>query len=131
MPVELVVPSVGESITQVEIGDWLKAPGEAVHQDEPVVVIETDKVTVELPAPATGPITKMLKKKGEKAAVGDVIGYRDPNGAGKREPEKPKESAKPKAAEHAPAKTPDAKAPPSIPQPTGREQQIVPMTPIR
>src|SRR5437868_4856453 len=82
MPVELVVPSVGESITQVEIGDWLKAPGEVVNQDDPVVVIETDKVTVELPAPATGTITKMLKKKGDKAAVGDVIGYMEPNGAG-------------------------------------------------
>src|ERR1041385_6518266 len=98
MPVELVVPSVGESITQVEIGDWLKAPGEVVNQDDPVVVIETDKVTVELPAPATGTITKMLKKKGDKAAVGDVIGYMEPNGAKapptKREPEKPKATAK-------------------------------------
>ena len=54
MPVELVVPSVGESITEVEIGDWLKHPGESVNQDEPVVVIETEKVTVELPAPASG-----------------------------------------------------------------------------
>ena len=44
MPVELVVPSVGESITQVEIGDWLKRPGESVDQDEPVVVIETEKM---------------------------------------------------------------------------------------
>ena len=51
MPVELIVPSVGESITEVEIGDWLKKQGEVVSQDEPVVVIETDKVSVELPAP--------------------------------------------------------------------------------
>src|SRR6266571_2102596 len=80
MPVELVVPSVGESITQVEIGEWLKTPGEAVTQDEPVVIIETDKVTVELPAPASGTITEMLKLKGDKAAVGDVIGYMEPNG---------------------------------------------------
>ena len=137
MAVELVVPSVGESITQVEIGDWLKAPGEVVHQDDPVVVIETDKVTVELPAPATGTITKMLKKKGDKAAVGDVIGYMEPNGAAaaaKREApaERKRDSAKPQEKpETAPAKTPDAKAPPSIPQTSGREQQIVPMTPIR
>src|SRR5258708_7843833 len=80
MPVELVVPSVGESITEVEIGDWLKQPGDVVNQDEPVVVIETEKVTVELPAPATGKITTMLKQKGEKATVGDVIGYMEPNG---------------------------------------------------
>src|SRR5215510_9662186 len=82
MPVELVVPSVGESITEVEIGDWLKNPGEQIHQDEPVVVIETEKVTVELPAPASGTLTTMLKHKGEKAAVGDVIGYMEPDGSG-------------------------------------------------
>src|SRR6266481_2617727 len=80
MAVELVVPSVGESISEVEIGDWLKSPGEAVDQDEPVVVIETEKATVELPAPATGTLTQMLKHKGEKAAVGDVIGYMEPKG---------------------------------------------------
>ena len=104
MPVELVVPSVGESITEVEIGDWLKRPGEAVTEDEPVVVIETDKVTVELPAPASGTITEMLKQKGEKAAVGDVIGYMEPNGSSsppqmsaKREPdaERKRDSAQP------------------------------------
>src|SRR5512138_3216920 len=82
MPVELVVPSVGESITEVEIGDWLKHPGDVVNQDDPVVVIETEKVTVELPAPATGKITAMLKQKGERASVGDVIGYMEPNGTG-------------------------------------------------
>src|SRR5215471_185601 len=93
MPVELIVPSVGESITQVEIGDWLKTPGEAVRQDEPVVVIETDKVTVELPAPASGTITQMLKQKGEKAAVGDVIGYMESNGAkSEAERKKPQDS---------------------------------------
>src|SRR5437867_168771 len=80
MAVELVVPSVGESISEVEIGDWLKKPGDPVQEDEPVVVIETEKVTVELPAPATGTITQTLKRKGEKAAVGDVIGYLEPNG---------------------------------------------------
>src|SRR5207237_3243803 len=80
MAVELVVPSVGESISEVEIGDWLKNPGESVDQDEPVVVIETEKVTVELPAPATGTITQMLKHKGDKATVGDIIGYMEPNG---------------------------------------------------
>ena len=80
MAVELVVPSVGESITEVEIGDWLKNPGDSVQEDEPVVVIETEKVTVELPAPAAGTITQTLKRKGEKATVGDVIGYMEPNG---------------------------------------------------
>src|SRR5688572_12484371 len=89
MPVELVVPSVGESITEVEIGDWLKNPGEPVNQDDPVVVIETEKVTVELPAPASGTITETLKHKGEKANVGDVIGYMEPNGTGAPAPPSP------------------------------------------
>ena len=164
MPVELVVPSVGESITQVEIGDWLKTPGESVARDEPVVVIETDKVTVELPAPISGTITEMVKRKGDKAAVGDVIGYMEPNGTSpsgrgwrdsraEREPDakrqrdsaQPQERAKPKETEREPEslktaqpsqdpspKSLDSKAPPSIAKPsTGREEQIVPMTPIR
>lgn len=75
MSVELKVPQVGESITEVQIGDWLKKEGDAVAADEAVVVIETDKVTVELPAPAAGRIGRMLKKKGESATVGEVIGY--------------------------------------------------------
>jgi len=135
MPVELVVPSFGESITEVEIGDWLKKQGEAVDQDEPVVVIETEKVTVELPAPASGTISSMLKKKGDKASVGDVIGYIETNGS---------------RATPAPARTADAPRPAEIPRPaepeprgvtplpsvppvrqSGRDEQIVPMTPIR
>jgi 2-oxoglutarate dehydrogenase E2 component (dihydrolipoamide succinyltransferase) len=81
MSVELKVPSVGESITEVQIGDWLKNAGEAVKADEGVVVIETDKVTVELPAPASGVVTKLLKKKGDKAQVGETIGYMEAGGA--------------------------------------------------
>lgn len=75
MPVELKVPEVGESITEVEIGRWLKDQGQPVEKDEPLVEIETDKVTVELPAPANGTISKRLKLQGEAAKVGEVIGY--------------------------------------------------------
>jgi 2-oxoglutarate dehydrogenase E2 component (dihydrolipoamide succinyltransferase) len=77
MSVELKVPMVGESITEVEIGDWLRSEGETVERDEPVVVIETEKATVELPAPVSGSVTKILKQRGEKASVGEVIGYMD------------------------------------------------------
>ncbi len=141
MPVELVVPSVGESITQVEIGDWLKGPGEAVDQDEPVVVIETEKVTVELPAPARGTITQTLKRKGDKATVGDVIGYLEPDGTsppgrGRQSKGLPGEGLNTSKTQEPPPQPPqkelDSKSPPSIPQTsTGREVQIVPMTPIR
>ncbi len=75
MPVELKVPSVGESITEVQIGDWLKSVGDTVNEDDIIVMLETDKVTVELPAPVSGTIAQILLKKGETAHVGDVVGY--------------------------------------------------------
>ena len=75
MPIELKVPPVGESITEVQIGDWLKAEGDSVARDEIIVKIETDKVTVDLPAPTAGVITQIKAKKGTVAQVGDVIGY--------------------------------------------------------
>ncbi len=74
MSVELKVPQVGESITEVQIGEWLKSSGERVAEGEPLVVIETDKVTLELPAPAAGRLGAQLKRKGETAQVGEVIG---------------------------------------------------------
>jgi 2-oxoglutarate dehydrogenase E2 component (dihydrolipoamide succinyltransferase) len=85
MPLELKVPSVGESITEVEISEWQKAEGESVKRDEVVAILETEKVTVELPAPGTGVITKILKKKGETAKVGDVIGYMEVDGKHQKE----------------------------------------------
>jgi 2-oxoglutarate dehydrogenase E2 component (dihydrolipoamide succinyltransferase) len=81
MPVELKVPAVGESISEVEIGGWLKSEGDRAEKDENLVVIETDKVTFELPAPVSGVVTKVLKQKGEPAAVGEVIGYMEAGAA--------------------------------------------------
>ena len=93
MPIELKVPPVGESITEVQIGDWLKAEGENVSRDEIIVKIETDKVTVDLPAPATGTITQIKVKKGAVAQVGDVIGYME-EGAGAVAAKAPSRSAR-------------------------------------
>jgi 2-oxoglutarate dehydrogenase E2 component (dihydrolipoamide succinyltransferase) len=73
MPIELKVPSVGESITEVEIGDWLISEGGSVEKDKNLVVLESDKATVELPSPVSGTIAKILKRKGETAKVGEVI----------------------------------------------------------
>ncbi len=83
MMIELKVPAVGESITEVEIGGWLKTEGATVAKDEPVAMIETEKATVELPAPAAGTITKTAEKKGETAKVGETIAHME---AGKAEP---------------------------------------------
>ena len=72
--IELKVPAVGESITEAMIGEWLKSEGDFVEQDEPVVIIETDKVNVELTAPESGILTKILKQDGEDAEVDELIG---------------------------------------------------------
>jgi 2-oxoglutarate dehydrogenase E2 component (dihydrolipoamide succinyltransferase) len=75
MAIELVVPKVGESITEVQIAEWLKAEGDRVERDGNLAVIETDKATVELPAPAGGVLSRILKGKGQTAKVGEIIGY--------------------------------------------------------
>src|SRR4051812_46675016 len=75
MAIELVVPKVGESITEVQIAEWLKKEGDRVERDGNLAVIETDKATVELPAPVGGILPKVLKAKGAPAKVGEVIGY--------------------------------------------------------
>ncbi len=80
MPVEIKVPEVGESITEVEIGGWLKGKGQRVQKDEPLVTLESEKATVELPAPDSGTITQVLKQKGDVAKVGEVIAYLESDG---------------------------------------------------
>ena len=75
MPVELKVPEVGESITEVQIAQWYKQVGQRAEKDENLVEIESDKATVELPAPVAGTITQILKQPGQRAQVGEVIGY--------------------------------------------------------
>ncbi|MBI1841405.1 MAG: 2-oxoglutarate dehydrogenase complex dihydrolipoyllysine-residue succinyltransferase [Verrucomicrobia bacterium] len=74
MPIELKVPPVGESVTEVQIGEWLKAEGSGVEKDQTVVTLESEKATLELPAPEAGVVSKILKKRGETAKVGEVIG---------------------------------------------------------
>ncbi|BFU92721.1 MAG: dihydrolipoyllysine-residue succinyltransferase component of 2-oxoglutarate dehydrogenase complex [Nitrospira sp.] len=77
MSIELKIPTIGESITEVQIDEWLKSPGETVRQDEPIVSLETEKTSLDLPAPVSGVLVKVLKKKGEMAHVGEVIAYLD------------------------------------------------------
>lgn len=75
MAIEITVPAVGESITEVQIGEWYVQEGVWVAQDKEIVGLETDKATFDVPAPTGGTITRILIKAGEMAAVGDVIGY--------------------------------------------------------
>jgi 2-oxoglutarate dehydrogenase E2 component (dihydrolipoamide succinyltransferase) len=71
---EIRVPTLGESVTEATIGRWFKAAGEAVAVDEPLVELETDKVTVEVPAPAAGVLSEIAAKNGETVAVGALLG---------------------------------------------------------
>ena len=101
MSIELKIPDVGESIREVQIGRWLKKEGDRVEQDEDVVQLETDKASMELPAPAAGVLAKILKKEGELVAVGEVIGHLEKDGkaaGAKAEPaaEKALEKERPK-----------------------------------
>jgi len=73
MSIELRIPSVGESVQEVQVGKWLKREGDRVELDEEIVELETDKASVELPSPATGVLVEILKKQGATVAVGDVI----------------------------------------------------------
>ncbi|MBM3882267.1 MAG: 2-oxoglutarate dehydrogenase complex dihydrolipoyllysine-residue succinyltransferase [Verrucomicrobia bacterium] len=77
---ELKVPAVGESITEVEVGDWLKQEGDPIAPDEPVVVLETDKATVEIPSPIAGRLTQILKPKGQRVQVGDTLAQIETDG---------------------------------------------------
>lgn len=70
---DIVVPSVGESITDVTLGPWARRQGERVRRDETVVLIESDKATLEVPAPADGVLLEVLKVEGAAAKVGEVI----------------------------------------------------------
>ncbi len=66
MSEELVIPEVGESIAEVEIGEWLKHEGDRVDKDEVVARIETDKATVEVVAPAAGVLQRIVKAQGSR-----------------------------------------------------------------
>lgn len=104
--VEIKVPSVGESITEVFIGEWYTGSGSFVELDGNVVGLETDKATFDVPAPVAGTITKILKDAGETAEIGEVIGYMVASAA--------PAAAAPAAAPAAPsAAAPAAAAPPS------------------
>ncbi|HTD65921.1 MAG TPA: 2-oxoglutarate dehydrogenase complex dihydrolipoyllysine-residue succinyltransferase [Candidatus Limnocylindria bacterium] len=120
--VEIKVPSVGESITEVTIDSWSKKEGEAIERDKTVAVLESEKATVELPAEASGTLTKILKKSGDIAQVGETIAIIDTDAkptvsatqpAPPPKEQKTAEPAKPKAATPVPPKLPaPAKAAP-------------------
>jgi 2-oxoglutarate dehydrogenase E2 component (dihydrolipoamide succinyltransferase) len=115
MGIEIRVPTLGESVTEATIGRWFKKPGEAVAADEPLVELETDKVTVEVPAPASGVLAEISAKDGDTVQVGGLLGSINEGAGGKAaaKPAPEAQPAQPKAAAPAPAKTAPAPAKPN------------------
>ena len=74
MSTEVVVPALGESVTEATVAGWLKANGDIVAQDEPIVELETDKVNLEVPSPITGVVSEINFKNGDTVEVGSVLG---------------------------------------------------------
>lgn len=110
---EIRVPTLGESVTEATIGRWFKKTGDAVAVDEPLVELETDKVTIEVPAPSAGTLSEIVAKDGETVAVGALLGQIT-EGAGKPAAAKPAEAAPAKAAAPAAAAAaPAQKSPPA------------------
>jgi 2-oxoglutarate dehydrogenase E2 component (dihydrolipoamide succinyltransferase) len=111
MPTEIRVPALGESVVEATVGQWFKQAGEAVAADEPLVELETDKVTVEVPAPASGVLADIIVSPGDTVAVGALLGA-IADGDGKAKPAKAKpevKSAPPPAQKAEPAPKPAAK----------------------
>jgi 2-oxoglutarate dehydrogenase E2 component (dihydrolipoamide succinyltransferase) len=93
MATEIRVPVLGESIVEATVGQWFKKAGETVSAAEPLVELETDKVTVEVPAPASGVLSEIVVKQGDTVAVGALLGA-IAEGEGKAKLAKPKQAAK-------------------------------------
>ena len=81
MATDVIIPALGESITEATVGQWLKQPGDAVAADEPIVSLETDKVAVEVPSPVAGTMGEQLFKVGDTVSVGALIARIEAGGA--------------------------------------------------
>jgi len=116
---DIRVPTLGESVTEATIGKWFKQPGDAVAVDEPLVELETDKVTIEVPAPAAGVLSEIAAKDGETVAVGALLGQIN-QGAGA-----PAAAARPAE----PAKAAPSPKPAQAPQPPKIAAADAPLAP--
>jgi 2-oxoglutarate dehydrogenase E2 component (dihydrolipoamide succinyltransferase) len=116
---EIRVPTLGESVTEATIGKWFKHAGDAVAVDEPLVELETDKVTIEVPSPAAGVLAEIAAKDGETVAVGALLGQIK-DGAGTATPAKAAPAAEKSSPAAAPVPPPPAAAPAAAPPPAAK-----------
>ncbi|WP_345934128.1 2-oxoglutarate dehydrogenase complex dihydrolipoyllysine-residue succinyltransferase [Tistrella bauzanensis] len=104
MSVEIKVPSLGESVTEATIGQWFKKVGDRIEADEPLVELETDKVTLEVNAPSAGVLTEIMAEEGADVEVGALLGViGEGDGAAAKPAEAPKKAETPKAEAPKPA----------------------------
>ena len=103
MATEIRVPTLGESVSEATIGRWFKKPGDPVKADEPVLELETDKVTLEVNAPASGTLGDIVAKDGETVSPGAVLGSIIEGGGAAAAPAPAPKAEAPKAAAPAPA----------------------------
>jgi 2-oxoglutarate dehydrogenase E2 component (dihydrolipoamide succinyltransferase) len=121
--IEIRVPTLGESVTEATIGRWFKKAGDAVAVDEPLVELETDKVTIEVPAPSAGTLGEITAKDGETVAVGALLGQITEGGA----PAAAKPAAAPARAVAAPPAAAAAAAPaPAAPKTPPTDAPLAP-----
>jgi len=106
MATEIRVPTLGESVSEATVGTWFKKVGDAVKADEPILELETDKVTIEVPAPASGTLSEIVAQAGETVGLGALLGQIAEGAAAAAAPA----AAAPAAAPAAPAPTPAAPA---------------------
>jgi len=114
---DIRVPTLGESVTEATVGKWFKQPGDAVAVDEPLVELETDKVTLEVPAPAAGVLGEIAAKNGDTVGVGALLGQIKEGGVAQAKPAAPAAKAADVAKVAAPAaavKSAEMPVPPSV-----------------
>ena len=125
MTVEVKVPTLGESVAEATIGEWLKKPGDPVKLDEPIASLETDKVAIEVPAPVAGVMGEQKVAVGDTVEVGAVIALiEDTSAAGETTQVKPREEAQP-----ADQKAPAAAAPAPAPAPAASDDSATTLSP--
>src|SRR5436305_5166143 len=113
MPIDVVMPQMGESIAEGTIVKWLKKPGDKVERDEPLLEISTDKVDAEIPSPSSGTLTEIIAQEGQTVGVNTVVARigADGEAAGASAPAPPPQPAAAAAKpEPAPAPTPEPPA---------------------
>ena len=124
---EIKIPQMGESVTEGTIGTWLKAVGEAVAQDEPIVEVETDKVAMEVPSPVAGVLTEQVVAEGDNVEIGALIARVDTKGAATAAPKVAPASAP--AAPEAAAPAASAPAPAAATASAAAPEALMPMSP--